>query len=444
VRETLRILWSLLASVALLLVGVGLFNTFIGLRAAAEGFATETVGLMMSGYFVGLVAGTLRCGRLVNRVGHIRAFAAFCGLTAALVCLFPFLVSAPAWFLLRVLLGFNLAGLYMVAESWLNDRATPQTRGTMLSFYMMTTYLALGAGQFLLNAGDLAGLELFMITAMALSLAVVPVAVTRAPSPSPVEAPHFGFARLYAVSPVAVTGCICSGACIGALYGMGPVYAQRMGLSLPQISQFMGILVLSGLALQLPIGRLSDRYDRRDVITAVAGACGLASLLLVVFASHSTAGLFVLAALYGGTVATLYPLSIAYANDYLEPEELVPASGGLVLAFAAGAAVGPLAAATLMRALGPAGLFAFSAAVAAALVAFCFYRMRRRSWAPVWRKEAFVALPDATTTPISTDVDPRAREEEDEAPPTPFDFGARAAYPETQEVLRSTRRRWKL
>lgn len=444
-RETLALMWSLLIAVGLLLLGTGLFNTFIGLRAAIEGFPESIIGLMMSAFYAGFMAGTLRSGLLINRIGHIRAFGTFCALSASVACLFPFVVSEVAWLVLRAVLGFNLAALYIVAESWLNAKATPENRGTLLSVYMMAAYLAMGGGQLALNLGDPATSELFMIAAMLFSLAVVPVAITHATNPEPVHAPHFGFRRLYAISPVAVIGCACSGLITGALFGMGPIYARDIGLSLAEISIFMGVVVVSGLLFQFPVGRASDRYDRRTVITFIAGATILVSAALAGLTLYHTRVLalplgrevFVLATLFGGITATIYPVCVAYANDYIDPEDRLPASGGLVLAYGIGAALGPAGAGALMTVMGPSGLFSFCGLVTAAFVGLILYRRRRRAWAGVLPKVRFVALPEATATPVATDVDPRMGGQ------SVLDFGRAGAFPQTAEVLRETQRRWR-
>jgi MFS family permease len=416
---------SLLASYGLLMAGTGLFNTFIGLRAGMEGFSNDVIGLLVAAYYLGLVFGTLRCGPLVNRIGHIRAFAAFSSVIATATLVFPFATHPIAWMGLRGIIGFNVAGVFMVAESWLNHRATPTTRGTLLSMYMMTSYLCLGGGQLLINAGDPGGNELFMLASMLFGLAVVPVAITRSTHPPPVASPHFNFKVVYRASPTAMLACICSGLSVGALWGLAPIFARDLGLNIADIAGFMGIIILSALLFQFPVGRLSDRFDRRKMMLAVSTVALLASAAMVMqmtlFAADSPWGLAQatawmrhawlitgVAALYGGIVSTLYPLGVAYANDYTEPEDMVSVSAGLVLSFGIGAAVGPIPAGALMQVLGPEGLFLHTGLVALNLSAFILYRMTRRSWAPVVEKEAFVALPEATSTPVPLVADPRA------------------------------------
>ncbi len=419
---------SLLGSYALLMAGTGLFSTFIGLRAGLEGFSSELIGTMAAAHYAGLVVGSLRCGPLINRVGHIRAFATFSSLIASAVLVFPFVPHAVAWIALRAVIGFNTAGVFMVAESWLNHKASPSTRGTLLSMYMVTSYLALGGGQLLINAGEPVSTELFMLASMLFGLALVPVAMTRATHPPPVESTHFGIRRLYQISPVAMITCIGSGLCTGSMWGLGAVFGNELGMTTTEISAFMSAIVFASLAFQIPIGRLSDRFDRRRVILGVVIACVLSSGLLVGVMATLTHGIQFglggaimwanypwvvtgLAALYGGWISTLYPLSVAYANDYVEAQDLVPASAGLVLAYGIGAALGPIPAGWLMQLSGPSGLFEFTAGVCIALTVFVGFRMRRRARAPIGEKEAFVALPEATSTPAPLEADPRSEVE---------------------------------
>ncbi len=417
---------SLMLAVGLLQLGSGMFNTFIGLRAAFEGFPKEITGLLMSAYYAGLVVGTLVCGRLVNRAGHIRAFGVFCAITAASILAIPLLPNQWAWVALRAMMGINLAGLYMVAESWLNAKATGQHRGTLLAVYMMTCYLCSGSGQLLVGVVSTETVTAFMLVAICFSLALVPVAVTRASHPAPVDTSHFSIRKLWAVSPLAIVGCVVSGLGTGAIYGMGPIYGQDIGFTQGQIATFMGITVIGGLVFQFPVGWLSDRFDRRWVIVGATLAAALASFVVVVvirqgyFAINTPSGtfrllyapyripLYIISATYGGFIATIYPLCVAYANDYIDAQDMVHASAGLVLAYGVGAAIGPSAAAALMGQVGPDGLFIFTGTVTLGLVAFAAYRMRRRHWVPVAEKENFVVLPEAVTTPVATESDPRS------------------------------------
>jgi MFS family permease len=424
-REALASIAALLVGVGLLLAGTGLFSTFIGLRTAMEGFPKEATGLMMSAFYAGMMFGTLYLGRLINRVGHIRAFAAFCAVCAVVMSSFPFLVSVPAWAFLRAVSGACIAGAYMVVESWLNTRASERTRGTILSLYMMTSFLAMGGSQQLIRLSDTEGLELFMLSAMLVTIALIPVAITRATHPAPVESSRFGLRKLWEISPLAVVSCFSSGLIIGAQFGMSPIFAQDVGMSVAEISTFMTVILASGLLLQLPIGRLSDILDRRKVIIGVGfsslivsatmlGAMSLGSYSMMSMAGEVTMlnpgftpWFLLVAGAFGSVSATLYPLSVAYANDYVETKDAVQASAGLLLAYGVGASVGPVTAAKIMQLNGPQGLYQYLAVVAAFVTLFALYRTRRRSWVPVMEKESFVALPDTIVTPVPMDLDPR-------------------------------------
>ncbi len=412
IASTLRMLASLLMAVALLMLGNGVFSTFLALRASLEGFGNEVIGWIASAYYIGVIAGTLKCGSVVNRIGHIRSFAAFSALSAACILAFALFVYPSAWIALRIVLGFNLAGLYMVAESWLNTRATSETRGTILSIYMTITYLALGGGQFLINVAEIGGSSLFMVSAILLSLALVPVAMTSTSNPDPVESSYMSLRALFAISPVAAVGCVAGGVIVGSMFGLGPIYAKAEGLDTHGISVFMGIAVVSGLFTQLPVGQLSDRFDRRSVIVGVTVGALVAGAGLAFGSYLPGVPLYVWIALYGGFIATFYPLCVAYANDYLEPGQVVAASSSLVFAFSVGAAVGPALAAFVMGYTGPNGLFLMAVVVCVAYIAFILYRMRIRHWAPVVEKEPYVAMAEVIAAPVPSEIDPRAEFEE--------------------------------
>ena len=409
---------SLLMAVALLMAGIGMFNTFLGLRADFEQFSRSTIGYMMSSFYLGIAIGTIKCPPLVNRIGHIRAFAAFSAACAITILVFPLYKSGLAWIVLRAIMGFSTAGLLVISESWLNARADVHTRGTLLSMYMMVGYMFYGCGQFLINIGEIGDSRLFMVATILVAMSLIPVAVTRATNPDPCESHFYGLRKLYAISPVAIIGSFVSGAVISGIYTMGAIYGQDVGLSLNQISVFMGIIGISGLALQFPIGRLSDRYDRRKVIFAVSGATLLISLMLSLGQHLSPVLLFVIGGVYGGVSSTMYPLCVAYANDYIQPEDMVRAASGLVLVYGMGAAVGPAIVTPFMSLLGPGALFLMPVCMTFGLCLVILHRARQRTVSEE-EKEPFVPLPQAALAPIASEVDPRAEITESLIPDDP-------------------------
>ena len=404
-QEILKSVSLLILSVALMMAGYGMFSTFISIRMEIEGFSRQVIGLQTSAFYLGLVIGSLVCSKLINRVGHIRAFAVFCGASASAILMFPFFKFISMWILLRGVLGFCLAGMYMVVESWLNARTSTHNRGAVLSVYMMSVNFAVAGGQLLLNLGEPTGPELFMLGAALYALALIPVSLTRSSHPDPVESSNFKLSKLFKISPVAMSGCIANGLIIGAILGLSPVFLKDLDYEISTITIFMMLYMLSGLVFQFPIGKLSDVYDRRIVIMFVTIAMGLATIPLILIKAPSVYLLYLTAILLGATSQTLYPLCISYANDYLSPEELVKASGGLVLAYGLGAAIGPTIAAYLMESIAPNGLFYFIAAVVAVFIMIIVYRIPKR--ATPEEKETFIAMPDALASPGGLDIDPR-------------------------------------
>jgi MFS family permease len=359
----------------------------------------------MSCYYVGYVGGSIGTPRLVHRVGHIRVFAAFTAVASVTILLQGVLVDATVWSALRLLSGFCFAGIYVVAESWLNDHASNQNRGTLLSVYMLILYAGLGGGQFLLTAADPASTRLFIVISVLISLAVVPMtlSVQRAPQfelPKPT-----GFSELFGASPLGVVGVIASGMITSALFSMGPVYAQLIGLHAGDIALFMGLSILAAVLTQLPIGRWSDRIDRRTVLIVICIVGAAAAVLAALFGRESNAMLYLLTAAFGGIALTLYSLALSHINDQLSPAQMVGASGTVVLMNGAGAIVGPALVALFMQWLGAASYFVFLACMTFLLAAYGIYRKTRRAPVPSEQKNPFVnAQPQAVSGQVLADI----------------------------------------
>jgi MFS family permease len=294
----------------------------------------------------------------------------------------------------------------------------------ILSIYMTITYLALAGGQFLINVADVTTHVLFMLSAMMLALSLVPVAITRTAHPDPVESSFMSLRALFAVSPVAAVGCVASGVIVGSMFGMGAIYAKELGMSTRGISLFMGIAVVAGLFTQVPVGHLSDRYDRRAVIAWITLCTAVVATALIFKDRIPAVPVYAWIAVYGGLTATIYPLCVAYANDYLDPGQVVAASSSLVLAFGLGAAVGPTVAAFAMKHAGPPGLFVLSLLICAGYGVFIIYRMRVRHWAPVVEKDPYVPMPEVIAAPVVSEIDPRAEVYERHEASEDDDWGA--------------------
>jgi len=375
--------WALLLGMGMLMLGNGLQGSLLGIRAVSEGFGTTVTGLVMTGYYVGFLAGSTLTPRIVLNVGHVRVFSALASLASVAILVHAAAVEPLTWAAMRFVTGFAYAGLYVVAESWLNDRATNESRGQLLSVYMVVLFSGLALGQLLLNVADPAGVFLFLLASVMISLAIVPISLTAGPTPAFETITKISIRQLYRLSPLGVLGASATGMAHGTLFALGAVYGERIGLSVAEISLLMGVAVTGGIVAQWPIGRLSDRFDRRRVITAVALLAAIFALLAAIFGGTSFALLLGLTFLLGCMTLPMYSLCIAHTNDYLKPTQMVRAGATLVLAGGIGACLGPPLAATLMGAVGPVAFFAFLAGVHAAIGLFAVYRMTRRASKPV-------------------------------------------------------------
>jgi len=371
-------LWALLFGMGLLLVGNGLQSSLLGVRAEAESFGGFVTGLVMSGYFLGFFAGSLATPRFVRRVGHVRVFAALASLASIAILVHSVLVLPAVWALMRLLTGLAFAGLYIVSESWLNDSAPNRLRGSLLAVYMVISYLGLAGGQLMLNLAAPQQHTLFILCSILISLALVPILLSSTRQPAASTPDPMSLKRLYAVSPLGAVGCFGTGIANGVILGMGAVYARQTGLSVAEVSIFMTALVLGGAVLQWPIGKISDHADRRAVITGVAVLAALAALGVHLASWVSATAVLAMAGLMGGAVLSLYPLVLAYTNDHLDPRQMVAASSALVLAYGAGAVLGPSGAGWLMDLMGPKGFLFYLGLIHAAIAAFGAYRMTRR------------------------------------------------------------------
>lgn len=376
--QSIRSVASPLLSFWLLLVANGMFNTLLSLRGKMEGFSTETIGFVMAGFFLGLLLGSTYAMRVVAAVGHIRSFAAFASIMSVAVLGHVLWIDPVVWFAFRTVAGFCMAGMLMVVESWINENADNNTRGQILSLYMMINYLGSGLGQFMITVADPAQFQLFVIASMIFSVALVPILLTRSGSPKPSSPKPMNPRALYRISPVGYLGTICAGMLGSSINGMGPIFASDSGLPIVGVSTFMACVILGGMALQFPIGRLSDRFDRRTILAFVAFSTVLAAAGIIWVLDMPPIWLFVAAAIYGGFSYTLYPLSSAQVNDLADPDRMVQISAGLLLAYGVGASMGPIAASQMMGQFGPPGMFIWNGGMVAALGIFTAYRMVRR------------------------------------------------------------------
>jgi MFS family permease len=402
VIQVLASSWALLLGMLLLMVGNGLQGTLLGVRGGIEGFSTFEMSLVMSAYFLGFLGGSRLAPEMIRRVGHVRVFAALASFISAALILFPSITEPWAWVALRVLIGFCFSGVYVTAESWLNNAATNETRGQALSLYMIVQMAGIVSAQGLLVLGDPGGFILFIVPSVLVSISFAPILLSVSPTPAFDTTKPMSFRRLLEVSPLGFVGIFLMGGVYSALFGMAAVYGSEAGLSVPQISLFVASIYLGGLLTQFPIGWLSDRMDRRALILGVALGGAVAAALGMAMGGVP-AVLLVAAFLVGGTSNPLYALLIAHTNDFLDHEDMAAASGGLLFINGVGAVAGPLITGWVMSAVGPWGFFLYVALLMGALGLYAGYRMTQRAAPPVEETGTYApVLPSAT--PVAVEV----------------------------------------
>jgi MFS family permease len=363
---------SLILGISLIQLVNGYIATLIGIRLAAAGVDPLATGIVTSAYFIGYAIGSVLCNRLIQRTGHIRAFATFAAIEAISILGLSLYFDPLAWTLLRLLAGFGCAGLFVATESWLNVKATAASRGKVFALYMVATYITFGGSQFILVLAPPTSVILFELAAIILCIALALVATTRSEQPALVPIVRLKVGELARAAPVAVAGCFAGGLVSGAFFALMPVYGQSSGLSILKISTYMALAICGGLLLQIPIGKLSDRYDRR--VVAGLSALAFAALSLMIVPAKATHVFIALWLLLGGFMSVIYPVCVAHANDRMPGERAVAVSGRLILISGTGSALGPILGSAVMSAYGVEGLFAFMAAATGLFALFALTR----------------------------------------------------------------------
>lgn len=401
--------FSLFFSTAILLVGDGLFGTLLPLRALLEGFSTASLGLMGAAFFAGSMLGALFAPAWVRRVGHIRAFAAFASIASAVPLVHMLSSHLAVWILLRIATGFCLAGLYMIIESWLNEKATNENRGSIFAVYRAVCLVGLTLGQLTLNFAEPSAFTLFAIVAILTSFALVPVSLSRAVQPAPIESHKVSLRALWRISPVGMAGCFVVGLNNGPFWALAPVYAGSTGLDIEGISLFMTAAIVGGALAQVPVGRLSDRVDRRWVlIGALVGVIFAALYLAGAIGVAGKVGLYAGAFFFGASALSLYALCIAQANDHAASHQFVMVASGLGLVSSAGAVIGPLVVSLLIPFFGMGAIFGFSPIVCAPLILMVLARILIRAPVPADERDDFVAVPLTRSATTALELDPRS------------------------------------
>ncbi|CUH62918.1 putative MFS-type transporter YcaD [Thalassovita gelatinovora] len=388
--------WPLFLGLMLLMVGNGLQGTLLGVRGQIEGFSTFQMSVVMSAYFVGFLGGSRMAPEMIRRVGHVRVFAALGSLISAVLILYPTFADPWVWTAGRILIGFCFSGVYVTAESWLNNAATNENRGKALSLYMIVQMIGIVAAQGLLLTADPSGFVLFVIPSVLVSISFAPILLSVNPTPAFDSTKPMSLRELLNVSPLGCVGMFLLGGVFAAQFGMAAVYGAEVGLSLVQISTFVATFYIGAVLLQYPLGWMSDRMDRRMLIMVVAAIGGAGGILGLLLGGNFTL-LLISAFVIGGASNPLYSLLIAYTNDFLNVEDMAAASGGMIFINGVGAIAGPLITGWMMSAVGPQGYFALIAVLLFATSVYTGYRMTQRPSIPSEDTTAYTPVMPSST-----------------------------------------------
>ncbi len=395
-QRTLLSSWGLFVAVLLLMVGNGLTSVLLGVRSELEGFDTTTTGFVMASYFAGFLVGSQVAPRIMARVGHIRVFAGLSSLVAASSLAHALWVAPAPWIFLRLVFGFSMAGLYVVAESWLNDAVTNSNRGRVMGVYMVVAMGGLGLGQMLIGAGDPAGQSLFLIAGALVALAVVPVSLSGTSAPAFVTPPRLKPREIWEAAPLGIVGALGTGIANGALIGMAGVYATQVGLPPGRTALFVGAAAIGSVVLQWPVGFASDILGRRRSMLFVTLLAAAAAAMAAGLPPDGPAILFVMF-LFGGFTFPMYSLSLSHVIDVLPAGRAVTASVAVVFVTGVGAIFGPLSASLAMSAFGPAGFFWTMATVHLAIGLYAIVRIVRRPVIKGMTPKPYVLVPARST-----------------------------------------------
>ena len=391
--------WALLLGMLFLQLGNGLQGTLLGVRGELENFSTFQMSIVMSAYFVGFLGASRLVPELIRRVGHVRVFAALASFISAVLILYPLLVNPWIWAAGRVIIGFCFCGVYITAESWLNNAATNENRGQLLSSYMVVQMAGIVAAQLLLLVGDPGGFELFVLISVLVSISFAPILLSITPTPAFEATKPMSIKELFSTSPLGCVGMFFLGGVFSAQFGMAPVFGTNAGLTLSEISIFVAAFYIGAMVFQFPIGWLSDRMDRRLLIVATSAVGFIAAISAVMVEDIFI--VFVVSAFFiGGMSNPLYSLLIAYTNDFLELEDMASASGGLLFLNGLGAISGPIITGYLMTKMGSQGFFIILATLLGLLTVYGFFRMTQRGISDVDTSSYATVLPTASVVAV--------------------------------------------
>ena len=419
-NKILKNSWALFLGMGFIMLAHGYQGSLLGVRAVQEEFSLIATGFMMSGYYVGYFIGAKTIPGFIFRVGHIRVFAAFASIASIVILMHSILIHPFTWFILRVVTGISMVSIYTIAESWLNDRSSNKNRGSVLSIYMIVLYGSMGIGMFFLNFSKPENFQPFILVSLFMSLALIPILLTKRKAPTFKKISSMSLRELYEVSPLGMVGSLFYGTAQSALFSLLAVYAASMNFTIFEISLVTFLLAISGAVAQFPIGKLSDKFDRRLVIVYTTFGAAFFALCAIVASNQmylpdnlatSKTWFYIFLILFSFCSLPMFAIIFAHTNDYIPKEKFVAAGAGLQFAFGLGAISGPFLCSVFMDVIGSNGYFVFLIIFHSIIGIFAIHRMRIRG--SVENPDSqFVAMPQ-TITPAGIGLNPTTEPIED-------------------------------
>ena len=409
--------WALFSGYAIIITAHGFQGNLLQVRSVIEEFSFIATGIVMSGYYLGYFVGANIIPNLVSKVGHIRVFAAFASMASLSILMHAVFVNPIIWTMGRFLTGFSLIGIYIVAESWLNDRATNRNRGGVLSIYMFITFIGLAVGTLLLNFNKPDQYEPFILTSLLFSIALVPILLIKRAAPKFKKTSYMNIKQLYKISPLGTFSMLCTGLIHSAIFGVGAVYAATLNFTIFEISLFLFLITIAGALFQFPIGYFSDKSDRRIIIIActfvsaafcvfsiMSSGTSLENMYLASSVGMNKIVFLIFVTIYAGFALPMFTLTLAYVNDFIDKEKFVAAGAGLQIIFGIGAMGGPFLASIFMNYYGSNGFFIYLAIFHLLIGLFGMYRITKREYEDN-PESTFTPLP-RNITPLGIELDP--------------------------------------
>ena len=408
---TIKSFLPLFIATVFLTMGNGLMSSLLSINMRLGGYGDQVIGLVMSANYLGILLGVYFGQKIVQKVGHIRGFAVFAAVMTAVSLTHGLYMSAWLWGLLRIFNGLCVTGLFMVLESWLNEKVEPLLRGRLLSIYMVLVYFGIGSGQFLLNVSDIQGQTIFMLAAILFALCLIPISITGAVKPLPLEVPRYNFVKLFQLAPLSMVAVFLAGMINSSFYALAPMVTLDLGLTVPQVSLYMSLTIWAGLLFQFPVGFFSDRLDRLMVLYTLGFLVCLVSVGMIILGRINLVLLYTLTICFG-IVFSIYTVAMARAQDNIDPKEVVPVSAALILFFGIGACFGPITSSLLVSKLGPFGLYYFTAVCGGAL-GLIVWSLRKKLSGNL--EDQVPTIPIPRTSPVVGAIDPRGENLNDSA-----------------------------